>query len=199
MNSTRWLTKLLLAAALLSAASGWAGNEIQVKTRAKNLRDNLSEAPPPPSGSTPAPAIPAPPPPPKLTPAQAAVAKIQTEISAIVAKGEATDEQKQRLAQAILSSVLTGGKPSQTSAQTLATDLADAIAGKDVTAQARSQLAVHLNTACNSTALSAEQLNKTIADFQAVLRLAGVPRRDAGDLGDALKSLAGEVRKPAGK
>ena len=199
MNSPRWLTKLLVAGVLLSAANGWAGNEIQVKTRAKNLRDNLSEAPPPPPGSPPPSATPAPPSPPKLTPAQAAVASIQAEISAIVAKGEATDEQKQRLAQALLSSALTGGKPGETSAQTFAGDLGDAIAGKNVTAQARSQLAVQLNSACNSTSLSAEQLTKTIADFQAVLRLAGVPRRDAGDLGDALKSLTEEVRKPAGK
>ena len=199
MNSHRWLAKVLLAAALIASASAWAGNEIQVKTRAKNLRDNLSETPPPPPGSPPPAAVPAPPPPPKLTPAQTAIARIQSEISAIVTKGEATDELKQRLSQAILGSALTGGKPGDASVQTFAGDLADAIAGKDVAAQARSQLALYLNNACNSTSLSVEQLNKTITDFQSLLRLAGVPRRDAGDLGDALKSLAEEVRKPSGK
>ena len=197
MTTNRWFQKVALATAFLIAASVWAGNEGQVKQRAKNLRDNLSESPPAAPGSPGTPATP--PPPPKLSPAQAAVGRIQTELGAIVAKGEATTEQKQRLAQALQSAALTGGKPGEASTQTFADNLADAIAGKSLSAQSRAQLAVNLNSACNSAQLATEQLAKIVADAQAVLRLAGVPRRGAADLGDQLKVLADEVRKAAAK
>lgn len=191
---------VLIVASLIFAGNSQAGNEGLVKQRAKNLRDNLSETPPPDAGGAkPPPSNPTPPPPPTLTPTQTSIAKIQSEISAIVTKGEATDDLKQRLTQALLSSAIGGGKPSETSAQSFASSLADSIAGKDVNPQARSQIAVQLNTICNSLSLSPDQVTKTISDFQATLRLAGIPRRDAADIGDELKSLSDEVRKPAGK
>jgi len=191
--------KVAFAAALLFALGALAGNEVQVKQRAKALRDNLGDSPSAAPGPPGAPAAPAaPPPPPKLSPAQAAFGRIQTELAGIVAKGEATTEQKQRLAQAIQGAALTGGKPGETSTQTFADDLADAIAGKALSAQNCAQLAVNLNSVVNSAQTAPVQLAKTLADAQAVLRLAGVPRRDAADLGNQLKTLADEVRQ-AGK
>jgi hypothetical protein len=197
MTTPSTILKLATLAALCVSFAAWAGNEGQVKQRAKNLRDNLQEdvpaRPAPPAAPAPAPTAP------PLTPAQKAAGSIQAELAAIVAKSPATDEQKQRLAQALTAAATAGGKPSEASVKGFSGDLADAIAGKDFAAANRARLAAELNSILNCPNLTGDQLPNLLADTQSILQVAGVSRRDAADLAAQLKLLAAEIRKSAGR
>ena len=190
------ILKLATCAVLCLSVAAFAGNETQVKQRAKNLRDNLQEdAPPRPTPpASPAPAPTAPP----LTPAQKAAGSIQAELAAIVAKPTATDEQKERLAQALTAAATAGGKPTEATVKGFSGDLADAIAGKDFAAANRARLATELNSILNCPNLTGDQLPNLLADTQSILQVAGVSRRDAADLAGQLKVIVAEIRKSAG-
>jgi hypothetical protein len=194
------LRKLTTLAALCVACTVLAGNQDQVKQRAKNLRDNLQEdvpaQPVPPSSKSAAPT--APPAAPPLSPAQKSAGSIQAELTTIVTKPPPTAEQKQRLTQALTAAATAGGKPTEASVSGFSSDLADAIAGKDFAAANRARFAAELYSIFNCPTLTGEQLPNLLADTQSILQVAGVSRRDAADLTGQLKLIAAEIRKTAG-
>ena len=196
MTTPSAILKLATLAALCVSFGALAGNEGQVKQRAKNLRDNLQEDAPgrPAAPASPAPAPTAPP----LSPAQKAAGGIQAERAAIVATPTPTDEQTQRLAQALTAAATAGGKPTEASVKGFSGDLAEAIAGKDLAAANRARLAAELNSIFNCPNLTGDQLPNLLADTQSILQVAGVSRRDAADLAGQLKVIAAEIRKSAG-
>lgn len=190
---------LLAAAALSITITAFAGNEYQVKQRAKALRDNLNDSSgAPPAAPPSAPAAPAQPAPTPLSPAQASVLRIQTELGAITAKTEATEDQKKRLAAALLAAPQAGGKPAETAVTNLAGDIADVVAGRDFDATSRAKLASELHSLFNSPTLGADQIANLVSDAQSILQVAGVARRDAADIASQLKSIAGQIKKSAG-
>ncbi len=173
-----------LALCLITTGAFGQGAAVIIKQRAKEAAGRPVPAPAPAPAAQPG-AVPA------VAPqggaAQANVSKLISDIAIIKSRPTASQEHKDRLA-ADLAAVATGAsKPSSDVLAALAAALADAIAGKKISAADQSSLATSLAGAVISTAGS-PQFRAALQGVQDALVLAGV--NEAG-VQAVTKALAG--------
>ena len=196
------MNRILVQAALLAvlAGSAVAGPDVIIRERAKQLRDENNAR----QGVTPATAPPAAPAKPGapaaaaatvLTPQQANLVRLQTDLAGFKTNTTASAEQIQRLAND-LSAVAQGpNKPSSQAASRLAGNLAMALAQKALTAGERSRLLQDLNALLNSTSLPREQTQDIAADLQRIFKGCDQAASIAGEA----KAIAADIQKTAAK
>jgi len=196
------MNRILVQAALLAvlAGSAVAGPDVIIRERAKQLRDENNAR----QGVTPATAPPAAPAKPGaaaaapatvLTPQQANLVRLQTDLAGFKTNTTASAEQIQRLAND-LSAVAQGpNKPSSQAVSRLAGNLAMALAQKALTAGERSRLLQDLNALLNSTSLPREQTQDIAADLQRIFKGCDQAASIAGEA----KAIAADIQKTAAK
>ena len=196
------MNRILVQAGLLAvlAGSAVAGPDVIIRERAKQLRDENNAR----QGVTPATAPPAAPAKPGapaaapatvLTPQQANLVRLQTDLAGFKTNTTASAEQIQRLAND-LSAVAQGpSKPSSQAASRLAGNLAMALAQKALTAGERSRLLQDLNALLNSTSLPREQTQDIAADLQRIFKGCDQAASIAGEA----KAIAADIQKTAAK
>jgi hypothetical protein len=200
------MTRLIVfgLASLLFTAITLAGPNEIIKGKAKDFRDqnnaNQGVPPPPrpaPPGATPTQPVPVIPSGPQgISQAQQQnIDKLQSDLTAIKAGSEVTQEQKQGLTADC--TVLAKGaiKPAKSSLTKLANDLANALADKNVSAKDQAQLAKSINIVVNSGGLSSAQAQSFIVAAQKVLTDSGVTAQDAQTVGADLKAIVSELQK----
>jgi len=198
------MNRILVQAALLAvlACGAVAGPDVIIRERAKQLRDENNAR----QGVTPATAPPAAPAKPGagapaaapatvLTPQQASLVRLQTDLAGFKTNTTASAEQIQRLAND-LSAVAQGpNKPSSQAASRLAGNLAMALAQKALTAGERSRLLQDLNALLNSTTLPREQTQDIAADLQRIFKGC----EQAASIAGEAKAIAADIQKTAAK
>jgi hypothetical protein len=191
--------------AIFATTLAWAGPDVIIRERAKQLRDqnNARQGVPPPS--QPAPAAPSTKPTPaapsNITAAPATppgLARLQVNLAAIKTNSVVSADQRQRLAQD-LSATAQGTKLSPALANKLAADLAAAFAEKPLSATDRSRIAQNLNAVLNPGNIPSGQMDEIVADVQSVLQKRGVSATTAGAIAADLKAVLAESRKTAGR
>jgi hypothetical protein len=185
---------LLLVASLAISAQCFAGSETIIRERAKELRDqnNVRQGVAPPS----APAQPAAQAPAQaLTPQQAILVRLQSDMGAI--KTAPPDDQKQKLTRDQAATAMGANKPTQASLAKLANSLAIALGEKTLSPTNRGRLLQDLHGVLNGASLPPTQMVAIVADVQAIFQAAGVSRASAAAVAADLKTVAGEVQKPA--
>ena len=199
------LASLILTGVFALAGAAFAGPEVIIKQKAKNVRDqnnaNQGVTPSQPSSSsfgqssapTPVPAQPAAPLPPQ------AITTLQGDLAEFKSKADVTPELTQRFAKDLAAVAKADRKPSAESLEKLAQNLGLAVAGKSLTPSQRSRLAQNLITVMNASRTPQEQVDNAIADVYAVLQAAKVGREETAAAGNSLKAIASELRKPAAK
>lgn len=190
---------IVLSAVVWLAGGTLTGQEILVKQRAKELRDqnNVRQGVPPPQQ----PVAPVQPAPPAAAPrpvtgglsaaAQQNIATLQADLAAI--------KTKPHLFQHLMSAVVGAAKPSQEAVTSLAVKLLQALADKDLPPDQQTRLARDLNAILNCAALSQDQIQGVASDAQAILQANGVKRSEAVAIADDLKAIAAEVKQAARK
>lgn len=196
------MNRILVQAALLAvlACGAVAGPDVIIRERAKQLRDENNAR----QGVTPATAPPAAPAKPGapaaapatvLTPQQANLVRLQTDLAGFKTNTTASADQIQRLAND-LSAVAQGpNKPSSQAASRLAGNLAMALAQKALTAGERSRLLQDLNALLNSTSLPREQTQDIAVDLQRIFK--GCDQ--AASIASEAKAIAADIQKTAAK
>jgi hypothetical protein len=187
----------------LLACSALAGPDVIIRERAKELRDqnNVRQGVAPPSqpaqAAKPATATTAAAPGTTLTPQQANLVRLQTDLASFKADSPVTAAQQQRLAND-LSAVAQGpNKPSTLAISKLANSLAAALAQKPLGAPERSRLLQNLNAALNGASLPQSQMQAIAADIQAIFQANGGNRDRAVAVGNDVKAVGVEVQKTA--
>lgn len=171
-----------LALCLLTTGAFGQGAAVIIKQRAKEAAGRPAPAPAPAAQPGAVPAVA-----PQGGAAQPNVSKLISDIAVIKSRPTASQDQKDKLA-ADLGALATGAsKPSNEALTALAAALADAIAGKKISAADQSSLATSLAGALISAAGS-PQFRTALQGVQDALVLAGV--NDAGVQAVA-KALAG--------
>ena len=191
----------LLGAVTLLVGNAWAGPEVIIKQRAKelseqnNARQGVTPAATPQPASTPGAAVPT------ISPS---LLKLQTDLAAIKAGSAPTAEQKQKLAQDILGGAQ-GAKPSLAAATKLAEDLAAAAADKPLSASNRPLLARDLDALFNPGKYPQAKPDGIIANVQALFQVGyqvgddpsqgGVSRKQAVAIVNDVKAIMSEIQK----
>jgi hypothetical protein len=180
-----------LGVVLLSATSLLAGPETIIKQRAKELsnQNNVRQGVPPPT-QAPSARNAAPTPPPQSP----NITHLRSELASIKA-GAITDDQKEKLAQALLAAAETAGKPSAESVKALAGDVAAAFGQKPLSPEVLSRFVTELDAVLNPSKYPKAKLDGIIADIQAIFQANDLPRKDAAKIADDVKAVAAEVRK----
>ena len=180
--------KLIISGAVtfvfITAAFG-AGSEAIIKQRAKELsnQNNVRQGVAPPTQpSTPAPAAPA-------APAQSAgMTHFQTDLGALKSDAPATAEQKQKLANDIMT-MAQGTKPAQAAATKLADDLVIAFATKPLSATSRARFAQELDAVLNPGKYPQAKMQAIFDDVQAIFQENGIDRKHAATIAEDVKAL----------
>ena len=172
--------------------AGDIGSMMKAKARGSGGENAALPSAPPPSqpGQPSAPTVP---PPQVLTPEQAALARVVADLN-----GVKTDD-IEKLRGNLMEMVRGASKPSLGAVRKLAQDLATALAGKTLAPSQRSRVAQDLQAVLGGVTVPALQMNDIIADVPALLKKAGADAKAAGAVGDDLKSIAAEIKKPAAK
>jgi hypothetical protein len=183
----------LIAGAMLVAGGAVADSSVIIKQRAKEIsaQNNAEQGVTPPGkpaqpAATTQNAT--------LTPLQAAIAQLRTDLAAIKASPAPTAQQKQLLAQHLIATSQ-GAKPSQQTATKLAGDLTSALAQSKVSGTDRDRLLADINAALNPQKLQPDQLIRVEADAQAILQTGGLSRTDASAVADDVKAVAAETKR----
>ena len=180
---------IALATLFIAPAAFGQGAAVIIKQRAKETAGRPTTPAPAPAAQPGAATAVAP----QATSAQPNVSKLVSELASIKAKPQATAEQKEKFA-ASLASVATGAtKPSNESVQTLASTLADAIAGKKLAAADQAQLARDLGNAMNAAAGS-PQMAAAIQGVKDGLYLAGANEASIQAVAKALTGLSTKAK-----
>lgn len=188
---------LVVLASLALAADCFAGSETIIRERAKELRDqnNVRQGAAPAAPAPPAPATGAAAPSQNLTPQQAVLVRLQSDMGAI--KTTPTEEQKQKLARDLAATAMGTGKPTQASVTKLANSLAAALGEKTLPPDKRGRLLQDLHGALNGANLPATQMADIVSDTQAVFQANGVSRNNAAAVATDLKAVVAEIQKQA--
>jgi len=191
------MKSLLVLTSLALALNCFAGSETIIRERAKELRDqnNVRQGVTPPAAA-PAPATAPANPAQALTPQQAILVLLQSDMGAI--KTAPTEEQKQKLTRDLTATAMGTAKPTQASISKLANSLAIALGEKTLTPDSRGRLLQDLHGALNGASLPPTQMDAIVSDTQAIFQTAGVSRTAAAAVAADLKKVAAEIQKPAG-
>lgn len=181
-------TSFALYFLLLAAVTAFAGPEVIIKQRAKEIsnENNVRQGVAPPSQPQPPPQTQTapPPPPPSIT-------ALHADLAAFKAGTQPTAEQKQKLANDIMA-VAQGNKPSAASATKFAESLAAACAEKPLPESSRARLVQEIDAVLNPTKYPKANMDGIFGDVQAIFQSNGLDRKKAAEISEAMKSLAGK-------
>ena len=187
----------LIGAATLVAGSVFAGPDVIIKQRAKEIRDqnNVRQGVTAPSQSAQpvtAPAVTGNP-----TPIQQSIAKLRADLVAIKANAPVTAEQKQQITRDLLAVAQGANKPSQPTAAKLGNGLAAAFAEKPLADKDCSRLLSDLAAVLNPANIQPTQMQAIYADIQAIFQANGMARKEAVKIVDQVKAVGAETQKSA--
>src|SRR5882724_9851250 len=158
---------VFVCAATLLAASSFAGPDVIIRQRAKELsnQNNVRQGVAPPTQPAPAaqPAAAAP-----QAPSQS-VTRFQSDLAVVKADAPATADQKQKLANDLMA-IAQGTKPSQAAATKLAEDLAVAAAAKPLSPASRARLAQEIDAVLNPSKYPQAKMQAIFDDVQAIFQ-----------------------------
>ena len=188
----------LIGATTLVVGNVFAGPDVIIKQRAKEIRDqnNVRQGVTAPSQSVQpatAPATTANP-----TPIQQSIAKLRADLVAIKANAPVTAEQKQQITRDLLAVAQGANKPSQPTAASLANSLAAAFAEKPLADKDCSRLLSDLAAVLNPANIQPTQMQAIYADIQAIFQANGMARKEAVKILDQVKAVGAETQKSAG-
>ena len=183
---------LLFGVVATMVATAFAGPDVIIRERAKELRDqnNVRQGVPPPTDPSQPAVLPNTPAAPTLAPA---LVRFQAGLTAIKSDNPPTAEQKQKLAQELLLSAQ-GPKPSLAAAKKLAEDLAMAFAEKPLSGTSRARLTQELDAVLNPGKYPQAKFDRIFADVQAIFQENGLARNKAVAIADDVKKVSEEVR-----
>ena len=191
----------LIGAATLLAGSAFAGPDVIILQRARELRDqnNVQQGVTSP-GQPPQPVQPATTPGTSAspTPLQQSIAKLRADLTAIKANSPASAAQKQKIATDLIVVAHGANKPSQATAAYLANSLAAAFAEKPLADRDCSRLLSDLAAVLNPAKIQVAQMQAIYADIQAIFQANGMVRKDSVMIVDQVKAIAAETQKQAG-
>ncbi len=170
-----------------------------MKQKARGFGDNNPQqsAPAPSQPGQPsapaAPAEPAAPPPKPLTPEQAALANVVTDLS--VLKAEETD----KFGSDLMAMARSANKPSSVTVHKLAKDLTAALAGKTLTPAQRSRMAQDFQAVLSGANVPATVMDDIIGDVPSILKKVGADATATKAVGDDLKAINAEIKAKSAK
>jgi hypothetical protein len=178
----------VIGLASLLVLSSAVGQDVQVKQRAKEVRDqnNVRQGvtpatqPSPGAGTTT----------PSLSPS---LVQFQTGLASINAGTQVDAGQTKQLSQQVLAAAQ-GGKPSAASVNKLVAKLTAAFAEKPLPASSRSRLVVELDAVLNPAKYPQAKLDGIFPDIQAIFQENGLSRTKAAAIVEDVKAVAAEVR-----
>jgi hypothetical protein len=133
-----------------------------------------------------------------LTPLQASLARLRGDLISIPTNAPVTSDIKQRLSRDFQAIAQTG-KPTQSSTDKLAGEVASAFAEKALSPTDRERFITNINAALNPANMQPSQLTAVIGDVQAIFQVNGLTRTKAAEIGDSLKAVSAETQKTAAK
>jgi hypothetical protein len=189
------ITFALIGAVTLLEVSTFAGPDVIIKQRAREIRDqnNVRQGVTPPSQPA-QPAAPAATTAP-ATPVQQGLAKVRADLAAIQPNSPVTAAQKQQLAKDLLATAQGANKPSQATVASLAEDLSAAFAQKPLSDADRNRLLTDLAAVLNPANIQPAQMQAIFADVQAIFQVNGLTRKDAVKIAEDVKAIAAETRR----
>jgi hypothetical protein len=191
----------LVGAATLVAGSVFAGPDVIIKQRAKEIRDqnNVRQGVTPP-GQAASPSQPSAPsassaPSPVL---QQSLAKVRADLAAFKPNSPVTPQQKLQLKNDLLASAQGAGKPSSATISVLADSLSAAFTQSAFPDKDRDRLVSRLAAVLNPANIQSAQMDAIYADVQAIFQANGLTRKDAVKIVDQVKAVGAETRKSGG-
>ena len=191
----------LVGAATLVAGSVFAGPDVIIKQRAKEIRDqnNVRQGVTPPGQATP-PSQPSAPsassaPSPLL---QQNLAKVRADLAAFKPNSPVTPQQKLQLKNDLLASAQGAGKPSSATISVLADSLSAAFTQSAFPDKDRDRLVSRLAAVLNPANIQSAQMEAIYADVQAIFQANGLARKDAVKIADQVRAVGAETRKSGG-
>jgi hypothetical protein len=188
----------LIGAAILAAGSVFAGPDVIIKQRAKEIRDqnNVRQGVTPPGQAAP-PSQPSAPsassaPSPLL---QQSLAKVRADLAASKPNSPVTPQQKLQLKSDLLASAQGASKPSQLTISALADSLSAAFTQSAFPDKDRDRLVSRLAAVLNPANIQSAQMEAIYADVQAIFQANGLTRKDAVKIVDQVKAVGAETRK----
>ncbi len=182
----------LSGVALLLAANSAVAQDVQIKQRAKEIRDQnnvrqgVAPAMPgsPPSAASSATAAP------NLSPS---MVQFQAGLASIKADTQLDTAQRKQLSQELLAAAQ-GAKPSVDSVNKLVADLAAAFAEKPLSASSRGRLTVELDAVLNPAKYPQARPDGIFRDIQAIFQENGLARSKAVAIAEDVKAISAEVQ-----
>ena len=189
------ITFALIGAFTLLEVSTFAGPDVIIKQRAREIRDqnNVRQGVTPPSQPA-QPAAPAATTAP-ATPVQQGLAKVRADLAAIQPNSPVTAAQKQQLAKDLLATAQGANRPSQATVASLAEDLSAVFAQKPLSDADRNRLLTDLAAVLNPANIQQTQMQAIFADVQAIFQVNGLARKDAVRIAEDVKAIAAETRR----
>ena len=186
---------------MLVAGSVFAGPDVIIKQRAKEIRDqnNVRQGVTPPGQATP-PSQPSAPsassaPSPLL---QQNLAKVRADLAAFKPNSPVTPQQKLQLKNDLLASAQGAGKPSSATISALADSLSAAFTQSAFPDKDRDRLVSRLAAVLNPANIQSAQMEAIYADVQAIFQANGLARKDAVKIVDQVRAVGAETRKSGG-
>ena len=182
----------LSGVALLLAANCACGQDVQIKQRAKDIRDqnNVRQGVAPATPASPATAPPGGTAAPNLSPS---LVQFQTGLASIKADTQVDAAQKKQLSQELLAAAR-GAKPSVDAVNKLVADLAAAFAEKPLPASSRGRLMVELDAVLNPTKYPQAKPEGIIRDIQGMFQENGLAQDKAVAIAEDVKAISAEVQ-----
>jgi hypothetical protein len=187
----------LSGVAWLLAAHSAVGQGVQVKQRAKEIRDqnNVRQDLAPATQASPSTAAPGGTAAPNLSPS---LVRFQTGLASIKAGTQVEAAQKEQLSQQLLAAPQ-GAKPSAGSVNKLVADLAAAFAEKPLPASSRGRLMVELDAVLNPARYPQARPEGIFRDVQAIFQENGLARSKAVVIAEDVKAISTEVQAGGAK
>jgi hypothetical protein len=191
----------LVGAATLVAGSVFAGPDVIIKQRAKEIRDqnnvrqgvtspgqaaSPSQPSAPSASSAPSPVL------------QQSLAKVRADLAALKPNSPVTPQQKLQLKNDLLASAQGAGKPSSATISVLADSLSAAFTQSAFPDKDRDRLVSRLAAVLNPANIQSAQMDAIYADVQAIFQANGLTRKDAVKIVDQVKAVGAETRKSGG-
>jgi len=191
----------LVGAATLVAGSVFAGPDVIIKQRAKEIRDqnnvrqgvtspghaaSPSQPSAPSASSAPSPVL------------QQSLAKVRADLAAFKPNSPVTPQQKLQLKNDLLASAQGAGKPSSATISVLADSLSAAFTQSAFPDKDRDRLVSRLAAVLNPANIQSAQMDAIYADVQAIFQANGLTRKDAVKIVDQVKAVGAETRKSGG-
>lgn len=188
---------VLITLTTLVTGSVWAGPDVIIRERAKELRDqnNVRQGVAPPTqAAQPGMAANAP-----AAPTMAlSLRQFQTDWAGIKTDSQVTPQQKQKMTQEVLAAAL-AARPSPQSVSKLIADLAAAAAEKPLSATSRARFTQELDAVLNPGKYPQAKLDGILRDVQAIFQENGSKRAQAVVIAEDVKAIATEVQNGGAK